>query len=429
MAARGCGGCVLIASLCFAVVCAKSGADADNQSGCTSDLDCSLNGQCESGVCRCDAAWERADCSGLRLLPSEPVDAMPPAYGYAPNVTSWGGNAILHTDGQYHLFVSEISDDHGNFCGLHEWGSHSRVVHAVSSAALGPYTRHDVALPQEAHNASPLKGHDGMWYLFHIGSGTSGHVSNCSQPAAASLRVDAAHSRGGSSFLHRAPGPTGPWTGLPNLRCNNPAPAQHPNGTFFVVCHNDGGFELFRSVDPALQPDGGWQHVMSIPIASGWGCGPSPYLKCEDPFLWIDQRGRWHFLSHNFDYRDGVPANANETLPMLVSGLGFSMDGLDWRFAPQQPYGSYVNYTDGSFRMFATMERPHLMFDRLSGAPLYLVNGVSPTWPCDACESRPGSAHSCVVCKTSTGVDWTYTLVRAVTSTTPMGSTTALGHI
>ena len=53
---------------------------------CQNDLDCSLNGICDtkSGVCTCDAAWKDSDngkesCSVLRVLPFP--DDYVPAYG------------------------------------------------------------------------------------------------------------------------------------------------------------------------------------------------------------------------------------------------------------------------------------------------------------------------------------------------------------
>ena len=62
----------------------------------------------------------------------------------------------------------------------------------------------------------------------------------------------------------------------------------------------------------------------------------------------------------------------------------------------------------------------HLVFGA-AGHPTHLVNGVAPYWepasaagPCDGCDARTGSAHSCVVCKTTKGIDYTYTLVSAL---------------
>ena len=99
-------------------------------------------------------------------------------------------------------------------------------------------------------------------------------------------------------------------------------------------------------------------------------------------------------------------------------GSGFSLDGVDWRFtAAEQPYDPWIVFRNGTRQSFSTYERPHLVFNA-AGHPSHLVNGVAPYWdppsaagPCDGCDARPGSAHSCVVCKTTTDIDYTYTLV------------------
>lgn len=44
----------------------------------------------------------------------------------------------------------------------------------------------------------------------------------------------------GGGGLHVSDGPDGPWRPVKFFGCNNPAPAFHPNGTAFVVCHNNG---------------------------------------------------------------------------------------------------------------------------------------------------------------------------------------------
>jgi hypothetical protein len=103
---------------------------------------------------------------------------------------------------------------------------------------------------------------------------------------------------------------------------------------------------------------------------------------------------------------------------------GFSEDGSEWLFnVADQPYNASITFENGTRQHFSTFERPHLLFNA-KGQPTHLVNGVSPYWdppgvagPCDACGARPGSAHSCVVYKTTHGVDWTYTLVNKLNTT------------
>lgn len=378
---------------------------------CTGEDGCSMNGVCvDKTRCECDPGWKGDDCSVLARLP-RPRNASAAAYGFDPNVTSWGGNIILGDDGLFHLFVAEMADDVGSFCGLKTWTSHSRVVHATAASPLGPFEKRDVALPQQAHNPSPVRGLDGRWYLFHIGSASGNPVSNCSEPDLEQHQRSAPNdmSGDGGRFLHIATSPFGPWKAMPNLGCNNPAPLQHPNGTWFVGCNN-GAFVIYRSDDPEK---GNWVQVSKLEFPASWGVGE--YIKAEDPYLFFDKRGRFHFIAHRYDYRDGWPPNPNQTNPVLVSGHGFSADGFNWYYNDNPPYPSQVTFDDGTVQYFATMERPHLIFDK-DGHPTHLLNGVSPVWdektPCHQCDARPGTEHSCVVCKTSPGYDWTYTLTQ-----------------
>ena len=241
----------------------------------------------------------------------------------------------------------------------------------------------------------PVRAKNGSILLFHIG--------------------DSGGAVGGSAFAHHAEAPEGPWYPLKGPRCNNPAPMVAANGTTYVGCNN-GGFTIFRSDDVFSGDD--WVEVTKMAFPPSWGTGAlAPYLKNEDPYLWMDTRGNFHLLAHRYDYRDGYPANPNQTEPLLVSGHGFSVDGLDWHFnVEQQPYDAVVKFANGTVQQFSTFERPHLVFDKTSGRPTHLVTAAQPYWmgprgPCDGCSARPGSEHSCVVCKTTPGIDYTYTLV------------------
>ena len=130
--------------------------------GCIIDMDCSLNGLCQSGACACDKGWGGTDCGVLNLGPAPPGGAYGyvltpclsnhpacknspallvvhnchadscilittlrsdvPAHGrvrrrYSPNVSSWGAHVIKWTDNQYHMYVSEMWND----CGIDSW--------------------------------------------------------------------------------------------------------------------------------------------------------------------------------------------------------------------------------------------------------------------------------------------------------------------
>ena len=220
-----------------------------------------------------------------------------------------------------------------------------------------------------------------------------------------------------SGFLHHSESPDGPWHPLRGKHpCNNPAPMFNINGTAYCGC-NSGGFKIYRSKNVFA---GGWTHVTTVSFPEGWQNG----THVEDPYMWMDRRGHWHLLAHRYDYKDGWPVNPAQTMPILVSGHGFSKDGIDWHFnVAEQPYNATITFVNGTHQQFSTFERPHLLFDAQTGRPTHLVNGVSPYWdpagaagPCDHCNARTGSEHSCVVCKTSKGIDYTFTLVTKLNS-------------
>lgn len=360
-------------------------------SSCSTDAECSLNGVCTKQRCACDLPWGGESCGVLLFSPLPRPSA---AYGYQPNVTSWGGNAAAGPDGKWHLFVSEIAGAH---CGLTKWNSHSRVVRAEAEAAEGPYQFADVALSVEAHNPQVSRW-GGEWLLFHIGDGDSTRpAQNCT---ATDTWTGSAGMATATAAVHRSSSLRGPWvranTTMP--ACVNPAPWVLENGSLAVVCA--GSNLQNRSWRLLVSGSGGLEGAWSEREIFAGVSPPTvrPHKFWEDPMLWVDGRGRWHILAHCY-----VPhySEAND----YVAGHLFSADGLEWDESPVEPYRHAVAYSDGSVQNFSTLERPKLAFAGGNGRPTHLFNGVSPQWPCGPC-------GGCTSCKVTPGTDWTYTLVR-----------------
>ncbi len=339
-------------------------------SSCESDLDCSLNGVCGSSkTCECDPAWKGDACELLSLLPAD-ASVKGGAYGYAPNVTSWGGNPVL-VDGEYHLFVAEMKGNQG----LDVWQHNSMVTHATSKTPQGPFTKRSVTLLPEAHNPIVIRLKDGRLALFHIGSGNAS--------------TNAKQGKGGHSVTHLAPGPDGPWTAVEsNISCNNPAPMQHPNGTIFLVCKNAGS-HMFRSDSGDVA--GPWTKVMDLPKS------PPGMGTYEDPFLYLDKRGNWHIIFHSW----------NHTNDDNIAGHYYSTDGLNWITSTVQPYGNTAMLTDGTQLHFTTRERPKILFND-QGEPAFLYNGVNTNQYCT--DKVSPASH----CKVQKGYDWCYTFVQPI---------------
>ena len=77
---------------------------------CQSDLDCSLNGKCNTatGNCTCNAGWTGYKCGNLNLSPATKGTG----YNYTDNgahTTSWGGSIQYNKEKNvYDMFVAEM---------------------------------------------------------------------------------------------------------------------------------------------------------------------------------------------------------------------------------------------------------------------------------------------------------------------------------
>jgi len=152
--------------------------------GCTTDLDCSLNGLCSQQqssssssspveteaemACVCDVPWIGERCQTMDLQPGEaglhdiPLCAY---HGDGPNSTSWGGS-VLHSpeDGKYYMWAASMI----NNCTMDDWTTNSEVVLAKASTPLGPFSKVKTIVLPWAHNPQTIRAPDN--------SSASGHV-------------------------------------------------------------------------------------------------------------------------------------------------------------------------------------------------------------------------------------------------------------
>jgi len=180
----------------------------------------------------------------------------------------------------------------------------------------------------------------------------------------------------------------------------------------FPQSGNGDDVQLYRADDIEA---GRWAFITVISTPKTWHDG---IVFSEDPFLWIDARGMWHLLTHKYDLKNGWPPQVGHDGPVMVSGHGWSRDGLHWSFQENQPYYGKILYEDASVQYLSTMERPHLLFDA-NKEPIYLINGISTHWagpdgnPCSDC-SGPRGFHQCIGCKVTPGMDHTVTLMTPI---------------
>lgn len=132
---------------------------------CSSNLDCNLNGVCQStnNSCTCRAGWTGIDCGQLDLLPTLKTNGF-----YREFNASWGGS-IIEENGKYYMFLAYMLGS----CGLNAWQGNSGIMRAVSStdSPLGPYVNETLVRSWFSHNPTVSRHPDGTLLVWHIGNG------------------------------------------------------------------------------------------------------------------------------------------------------------------------------------------------------------------------------------------------------------------
>jgi hypothetical protein len=327
----------------------------------------------------------------------------PQGYGMAPNLTAWGGGAIYdEKNKQYHSYVHVMN----NGCPLRDTGTNSRIEHGIAANITGPYKFVDIAVSVDSRNSVPTQLLDGTYAIFHVGSGAKGPNAgkNCSdEPGfAAAMGVATVDKKGKGGTIHVSASLNGPWAALqPNTlpACTNPAPHQHRNGTYFIVCNHH---TLYRS--PAIH--GPWTKIVDLqPILDGAGGGILG--KYEDPYMYQDHPkygGNWHVIYHVYNTSDGRHGGTDACFNTTVSGHIFSEDGLTWHPSPIPPYGARIALSGGTSVTVSTRERPYVYFNA-EGEMTHLFNAVCAATG-DNCAAHTGTG--CVDCKYH---QWDYNLV------------------
>jgi hypothetical protein len=72
---------------------------------CAGPADCSYNGECAAGVCRCHPQWMGKYCGQLHTVPTPRGAGLQSTDG-GGLVSSWGGSVVRGDDGKYHMCAS-----------------------------------------------------------------------------------------------------------------------------------------------------------------------------------------------------------------------------------------------------------------------------------------------------------------------------------
>lgn len=380
---------------------------------CKSDRDCSLNGVCaaSSGTCTCDLGYAGRRCEGFDFLPTPAGSAF-----HSPDTenttSSWGGTSVYDpASKRWHGFFSEFVGS----CGVRSWQTNSQIVRAVADSPFGPFTRQGVAIAAFAHNAEARRDpRSGEWLLLHIGAGRKGGNSIPGIECTAGNGTTSPRSRRNFTFptgntsaplcpccgvmgkcdccsgpaMHHAPGPYGPWvavnTSLANLpgRCHdNPTLYISPNGTAWVlgVCDSTPTPPSPTSVLMLWRAeswDGEFVIIGNVTRSNNPNDTSEKQWSWVDPTLWVDKRGNIHVVA-NMGFKDygcrplgghAFSDDGGRTFHSFSTGANFSaIHGI---------YNGSTEFADGGGRRWLHYERPKIILDPESGAPIALFASV-----------------------------------------------------
>lgn len=333
-------------------------------SACTSDLDCSLNGVCQSGACTCVRPWSGPACGVLKY-------AVTPRSGHSlfdQNKThnTWNGPIVGPVESKYHAFVPLYE----NMTGIPSLFRVMYIMHGKADQIDGPYSWFDEPTLKGGINPAFLTYQDKKTQKTQY-TLWNGGIRTANSPA-----------------MHN-------FTQLPGRGgCgSNPAPATSRNGTFY--CTSQHTHELYTT-DQLGQ---GWTKLSDINITLSNGTSvsyASQYPNVEDPFLWIDLNGNFHIINHRFDQNQ-----TSSCYSSFISAHVFSPDGYQWHALEPavEPYTHTVHYDDGSSFTFVTLERPNAHFN--SDGVMTHINFAADLTTTDAgCnDDNTGKPRSCAECK------------------------------
>jgi len=333
----------LIIGLPLPATCAP--ATSTPNGGCSSGMECSLNGVCTAGACVCDRPWQGDTCAKLAFK-TTPASGKS-LYDITDARNTWNGPIVTAPDGTFHIYDPIYK--------VGSLGGPTSIKHGTAKNVTGPYewaSRPD--LPAGGENPAfvvfpdPTTGKD-VYSLWMGGK----------------IRV--------------GPGPDGPFTEADKYTYvgGNPAPVYH-KGKFYMTSQRTDEVSVSNGLG---QP---WTKYADIkhPVFPG-----GSFYHVEDPFMWIDKRSNWHIINHA--YRNDEYEHCGDS---VVSAHWYSTNGTDWHWTPQ-PYSHTVDYDDGTSHTYTTLERPNLHFNA-EGQLTHLNTAADMIVGDEGCGNRTTHAHN-----------------------------------
>ncbi|KAI0427685.1 hypothetical protein F5Y09DRAFT_315388 [Xylaria sp. FL1042] len=327
--------------------------------GCSTDEDCSLNGICSRAkqTCVCDAGWRAEDCGELNLYPAVRWSGYnhtnatgPDFYKEGAGNSSWGDHIIQDPSDKklFHLITSQMA--HG--CGLAGWRPFSTIIRAESrTGPTGPYTFAQTLFETFHHNPTTIYSPaDDKYLLYCIGRDLEAPTTCQSQKFNNTISVSS------SADLKD-------WQPLDAQLENVTNPAPWPLWSMRNQTH-----AMLLAVEK--------NNIYTAQNFSGpYALAVEPHNtdRSEDPFLWQDKRGNWHFLVHYL-----IDIDLGLKGPRVGAHAYARRWEGPWMFNNRTlAYNTTVGFTDGTSVTYYRRERPKLyLSDDGNRTPIYLVNGV-----------------------------------------------------
>ena len=363
---------------------------------CKSDIDCSLNGNCNlnTGKCECNPAWHGYKCGNLTLLPATKGTG----YNYTDNgyhTSSWGASIQYNKDENvYDMFVAEFA----NHCGINSWLRNSKIMHAQSEIGKynSKYTRKSELLVPFAHSPGIIYAPNTDEYaLIYVHNLTDeygimyppcecidGTTINCPNITVTTCNMTEVTSIRYIKNLSNADD-INAWS-EPILLYNVFGSV---DSNFAGQINNDGSLiGMMRKYSSYGNQKFVCCHNVYLVTASNWkdnttykvyndtnnGLGLFPFLPLpgtEDMYPYKDCNGNWHALFHNRSPDGGQSVETATT----CGGHAFSKDGINWIYSGVA-YTNTIQYDNGESFTFSRRERPHLVFDTKDGCTPVLLS-------------------------------------------------------
>jgi hypothetical protein len=206
-------------------------------------------------------------------------------------------------DGTYHMWASYITRS----CGIHRWLSNSVIVHATAQSPLGPFTRRGLVFGLFSHEPAAVRAPTGEFVLFFTsfpGSASDAPTCNCTDGSSASGEAGcgAEPGRGANktlySYMSHARSPYGPWSAPVVLRSTTLDPTGTVDTNLSPVIQSDGSLVAWTRWDVWTATN--WKDASTYKDtgqAPDWST--VSFWEGEDPFVYLDAKGRFHMISHN----------------------------------------------------------------------------------------------------------------------------------